>query len=262
MTIARAPTPSIPPSPGGITASRLASAGPSSSGEGRHRPKAMDREPDPGTGRRWLLRRRRRGSPSWTTTSMSCSALIPTHCRAAWSDEEVVRRWGGRLFPPRDRARNPLEVSPRPGSTTDSSTRNGPATAAAVAEPGLVHEVPQGALARMVNREEGDSGERSSRGGSKAWRSSTTRPCWPLARYIDLNPVAAGIAAPLPGGVGAYLDPAAPRACRGARSGRDAAGGRGGQRGGGRGVDGAGGGALALPHRGSPGPGLGPRGDD
>src|SRR5208337_1459077 len=29
---------------------------------------------------------------------------------AAWSDEEVVRRWG-RLFPPRDRLRRPLPVS-------------------------------------------------------------------------------------------------------------------------------------------------------
>src|SRR3954447_16156848 len=27
-----------------------------------------------------------------------------------WSDEDVVRRWG-RLFPPRDRSRRPLEVS-------------------------------------------------------------------------------------------------------------------------------------------------------
>jgi hypothetical protein len=29
---------------------------------------------------------------------------------SAWSDEEVVRRWG-RLFPPRDKARQPLPVS-------------------------------------------------------------------------------------------------------------------------------------------------------
>ena len=29
---------------------------------------------------------------------------------AAWSDEEVVRRWG-RLYPPRDRKRQPLPVS-------------------------------------------------------------------------------------------------------------------------------------------------------
>jgi hypothetical protein len=29
---------------------------------------------------------------------------------SAWSDEEVVRRWG-RLFPPRDEARQPLPVS-------------------------------------------------------------------------------------------------------------------------------------------------------
>ena len=28
----------------------------------------------------------------------------------AWSDEEVVRRWG-RLFPPRDKSRQPLPVS-------------------------------------------------------------------------------------------------------------------------------------------------------
>ncbi len=29
---------------------------------------------------------------------------------AGWSDEEVVRRWG-RLFPPRDKSRQPLPVS-------------------------------------------------------------------------------------------------------------------------------------------------------
>ena len=29
---------------------------------------------------------------------------------AAWSDEQVVRRWG-RLFPPRDKSRKPLPVS-------------------------------------------------------------------------------------------------------------------------------------------------------
>ncbi|HKI19893.1 MAG TPA: hypothetical protein VKA15_18535, partial [Isosphaeraceae bacterium] len=29
---------------------------------------------------------------------------------SGWSDEEVVRRWG-RLFPPRDRSRQPLPVS-------------------------------------------------------------------------------------------------------------------------------------------------------
>ena len=28
----------------------------------------------------------------------------------SWSDEEVVRRWG-RLFPPRDKSRQPLPVS-------------------------------------------------------------------------------------------------------------------------------------------------------
>ena len=29
----------------------------------------------------------------------------------SWSDEEVVRRWG-RLFPPRDKSRQPLSVAP------------------------------------------------------------------------------------------------------------------------------------------------------
>jgi hypothetical protein len=35
---------------------------------------------------------------------------LDPHLAAAWSDEEVVRRWG-RLFPPRDKSRQPIPVS-------------------------------------------------------------------------------------------------------------------------------------------------------
>jgi len=35
---------------------------------------------------------------------------LDSEAAAGWSDEEVVRRWG-RLFPPRDKFRQPLPVS-------------------------------------------------------------------------------------------------------------------------------------------------------
>src|SRR6202035_5856621 len=59
-----------------------------------------------------------------------------------WSDEEVVRRWG-RLFPPRDKSRQPLPVSEAwvQARLKDLSWVARPR---AIAEHRLVHEMPEG----------------------------------------------------------------------------------------------------------------------
>ena len=60
----------------------------------------------------------------------------------AWSDEDVVRRWG-RLFPPRDKSRQPMPVTEDwvQWRLTDSRGSRPPR---AVAKPELVHEMPEG----------------------------------------------------------------------------------------------------------------------
>ena len=60
-----------------------------------------------------------------------------------WSDKDVVRRWG-RLFPPRDKAR---QVAPVSEEWVQARLRDARwvATARAVAKPELVHEVLEGA---------------------------------------------------------------------------------------------------------------------
>ena len=60
-----------------------------------------------------------------------------------WSDEDVVRRWG-RLFPPRDKARQVAPVSEEWVQARLKDAR-WVATARAVAKPELVHEVLEGA---------------------------------------------------------------------------------------------------------------------
>ena len=67
------------------------------------------------------------------------------------------------------------------------------ATARPLAKPELVHEVPERTTLRLANRQDNAAGE-SSKNASKASRSSTTNRSWPTCTYIDLNPVAAGIA--------------------------------------------------------------------
>ena len=76
----------------------------------------------------------------------------------SWSDEEVTRRWG-RLFPPRDKSRQPLPVTE---AWVQDRLKDVPwvaETARAVAKHQLVHEMPEGTAGPA-----GQSGRRGSWG--------------------------------------------------------------------------------------------------
>ena len=62
----------------------------------------------------------------------------------AWSDEEVVRRWG-RLYPPRDKSRKPLPVSEDWVQGSAQGRPVGGEDSRAIAKHQLVHEMPEGA---------------------------------------------------------------------------------------------------------------------
>jgi REP element-mobilizing transposase RayT len=111
---------------------------------------------------------------------------------AAWSDEEVVRRWG-RLFPPRDKARRPVEVSDEwiRGHLTNAAwlTR----ARQRLQSLSWFMKCLKEPLARMANREENTRGaffEGRFRSVGILDESALLATCV----YIDLNPVAAGIA--------------------------------------------------------------------
>jgi hypothetical protein len=109
-----------------------------------------------------------------------------------WSDEEVVRRWG-RLFPPRDKARQALPV-------TDDWVQN------RLKEAGWVAKARQRLqslswfmkclkepLARLANRQDQMRGA-FFEGRFKSVAILDEEALLTVCAYIDLNPVAAGIA--------------------------------------------------------------------
>ena len=113
-----------------------------------------------------------------------------------WSDEEVVRRWG-RLFPARNKSRQPLPVTGRVGSMAARGPSMGGNGSRAVAKPQLVHEVPQrtweaisfwsitpgGSFARQKPRSRRSwpvtsiGWEAVPRPGGGAWRNSARADC-------------------------------------------------------------------------------------
>ena len=109
-----------------------------------------------------------------------------------WSDEEVARRWG-RLFPPRDAARQPLPVSEEwvRGRLQDAAWL---ATARQRLQSlSWFMKCMKEPLARMANREEKTRGaffEARFKSMAILDEESLLATC----AYIDLNPVAAGIA--------------------------------------------------------------------
>ena len=111
----------------------------------------------------------------------------------AWSDEEVVRRWG-RLFPPRDQARKPLEVSQ---AWVEDRLKDLAWVATArqrLQSLSWFMKCLKEPLARMANREEGARGaffESRYKSVAILDEESLLATCV----SIDLNPVAAGIAA-------------------------------------------------------------------
>jgi hypothetical protein len=77
--------------------------------------------------------------PFFTITDQSLRDDDPAN---GWSDEEVVLRWG-RLFPPRDKSRQPLPVFKRVDRVASERRPVGGKSTRAPAKPGLVHELPQ-----------------------------------------------------------------------------------------------------------------------
>jgi hypothetical protein len=111
---------------------------------------------------------------------------------AGWSDEEVVRRWG-RLFPPRDKKRQPLPVSqvwvedrlkhPEWVATARARLQSLSWFMKCLKEP----------LARLANRQDKTRGF-FFEGRFKSVAILDEESLLAVCAYIDLNPVAAGIA--------------------------------------------------------------------
>ena len=111
---------------------------------------------------------------------------------ASWSDEEVVRRWG-RLFPPRGKDRKPLAVSEawvRAKLADEKFLRN---ARGRLADLGWFMKCLKEPLARIANRCEGCQGH-FWQGRFKSIAVLDSEALLAVCAYIDLNPVAAGIA--------------------------------------------------------------------
>ena len=111
---------------------------------------------------------------------------------ADWSDEEVVQRWG-RLFPPRDKARQPLSVS---DDWVKSKLKDAKWLATArerLQSLSWFMKCLKEPLARMANREDETRGA-FFEGRFKSVAILDEASLLATCAYIDLNPVAAGIA--------------------------------------------------------------------
>ncbi len=109
-----------------------------------------------------------------------------------WSDEEVVRRWG-RLYPPRDKKRKPLQVSKAWIKQKLADATFVEKTRKRLGNLGWFMKCLKEPLARRANRIDGCSGA--------FWQSRyksiailDAEALLATCVYIDLNPLAAGIA--------------------------------------------------------------------
>ncbi len=110
-----------------------------------------------------------------------------------WSDEEVVRRWG-RLFPPRDKARQALPVSEQWVQWRLQDVLWVAAARARLQSLSWFMKCLKEPLARLANRQDQTRGaffEERFKSVAILDEESLLATC----AYIDLNPVAAGIAA-------------------------------------------------------------------
>ena len=110
----------------------------------------------------------------------------------AWSDEEVVRRWG-RLFPPRDKSRQPLSVTAAWVEWRLQDTMWVATARARLQSLSWFMKCLKEPLARMANRQD------KTRGAFFEQRFKSVaildeESLLATATYIDLNPVAAGVA--------------------------------------------------------------------
>src|SRR6185437_10047649 len=118
---------------------------------------------------------------------------LDTETAAAWSDEEVVRRWG-RLFPPRDAARRPLEVTE---DWIQGQLQNADWVARArqrLQSLSWSMKCLKEPLTRLANREDQARGA-FFEGRFKSAAILDEEALLATCTYIDLNPLAAGLAA-------------------------------------------------------------------
>ncbi len=110
---------------------------------------------------------------------------------AGWSDEDVVRRWGG-LFPPRDKARQPIPVSEDWVQARLKDSKWVATARERLQSLSWFMRCLKEPLSRLANREEQSGAFFEGRFKSVAIldEESLLATC----AYIDLNPVAAGIA--------------------------------------------------------------------
>jgi hypothetical protein len=109
-----------------------------------------------------------------------------------WSDEEVVRRWG-RLFPPRGKSREPLPITEE---WVQHRLKDGPGVAKTrerLQSVSWLMKCLKEPLARLANREEKVRGA-FFEGRFKSVAILDEESLLAACAYIDLNPVAAGIA--------------------------------------------------------------------
>ena len=165
-----------------------------------------------------------------------------------WSDEDVVRRWG-RLFPPRDKSRQAAPVSDEWVQARLKDARWVATARERLQSLSWFMKCLKEPLSRLANREEQTRGA-FFEGRFKSVAILDEESLLATCAYIDLNPVAAGIAE-VPEASAAYLDQATGRACQGTGTNRGPEGRPSRQR---RGLDCGGGpgrGAVALSDRGS-----------
>ncbi len=109
-----------------------------------------------------------------------------------WTDEEVVRRWG-RLFPPRDKSRQPVPVS---DDWVQGRLKEAPWVAKArqrLQSLSWFMKCLKEPLSRLANREEETRGA-FFKGRFKSVAILDEESLLATCAYIDLNPVAAGLA--------------------------------------------------------------------
>jgi len=116
-----------------------------------------------------------------------CPERVPT-----WSDEEVVRRWA-RVVPPRGPDREPLEINQAWLDQKLADAKFVARTRERLANLGWFMKCLKEPLARLANREDGCQGA-FWQGRYKSIAILDDEALLATCAYIDLNPVAAGMA--------------------------------------------------------------------
>jgi REP element-mobilizing transposase RayT len=133
------------------------------------------------------------GGFSVLDTHLHLLARLDPDVATGWSDEEVVRRWG-RLFPPRDKSRQPVPVSADWVQWRLKDARWVATARARLQSLSWFMKCLKEPLARLANRQDNTRGaffEERFKSVAILDEESLLATC----AYIDLNPVAAGIVA-------------------------------------------------------------------